>query len=254
MPTAQVALDTTQYVRVNVGLNRLMLQSMRDAVRIAVSDAKPAVSNTSFHILTGADSPLQFDTLDANVWALATSADNCTLIVTESMTHVPVSSQDPFTSAGQFGKAFARSVPINITPNDSYSISIQRNSEIAVRFVRAKGLQIDAVYGNVTGNILALPELFSTNARIDTGFFGSLELYDDVAIGDNVLTALDELNDSFYLDGNFSIQITNTSGETVDTFISIGVEQLTSAGSYTILQPDTQLEFDTEMGQFNGSN
>lgn len=101
MSTAQVALDTTQYVRVNVGLNRLMLQSMRDAVRIVVSDAKPAVSNTSFHILTGADSPLQFDTVDTNVWALATSVDNCTLIVTEIDAPVLVDPALFRTAAGQ---------------------------------------------------------------------------------------------------------------------------------------------------------
>lgn len=51
MTTSVANLDTTQYVKVNIGLNPITLQAHRDAVRIVFSDAKPAKSNTAFHIL-----------------------------------------------------------------------------------------------------------------------------------------------------------------------------------------------------------
>jgi hypothetical protein len=78
-----VSLDTTQYVRINTGLNPLILQANRDAVRIAVSSLKPAKSNTSFHLLGGDDAPLPMLSIDTNVWALAMS-DTSSLIITET--------------------------------------------------------------------------------------------------------------------------------------------------------------------------
>jgi hypothetical protein len=85
MATSIVSLDTTQYVRVNVGYKTLILQALRDSVRIAVSEAQPASSNTAFHTLGGEDAPLHLDVVDTNVWVLAVS-DKSSLIVTESDT------------------------------------------------------------------------------------------------------------------------------------------------------------------------
>jgi len=83
MATGEVALDLTQYVRINAGLNPLMLQAHRDAVRVAFSDQKPVFSNSAFHMLSGeADLPYHIPTIDTNVWALAVT-DRSSLIVTE---------------------------------------------------------------------------------------------------------------------------------------------------------------------------
>ena len=82
MPTSIVALDATQYVRINTNLNPLVLQAHRDSVRIAVSELKPAYDNTAFHMLDGSDAPLQLFSLDTNVWALA-QTDTSSLVVTE---------------------------------------------------------------------------------------------------------------------------------------------------------------------------
>ena len=87
MSTSIVSLDATQYVRVNTSLNPLILQSLRDSVRIAVSDLKPTKGNTAFHILGGKDAPLPLNSIDTNVWALAVS-NHSSLIVTET-TGVP---------------------------------------------------------------------------------------------------------------------------------------------------------------------
>ena len=161
---------------------------------------------------------------------------------------------DSFNGAGESGKAFGITIPINIPNGTNYSLRFQKNSNIAVRFVRAKGLFIDAVVGDVSGNAIALPILISTNGVISSDFFGSIELFDNEATGSVVLGAFDELKDSFYPDSQFVVSLRNPSGETVNTFLSVGVEQISNAGVYVILEPTTQLEPTTEMSTYNGAN
>ena len=81
MSTSLASLDRTQYVKVNVGHNPILLQSPRDAVRIVFSAVKPALSNDTFHILQH-DEDMNIPYNDADVWALSTS-DTCSLVVTE---------------------------------------------------------------------------------------------------------------------------------------------------------------------------
>lgn len=83
MPTVAVNLSTTEYVQVNTSFNPILLQSHRDAVRITLSELKPSKSNTVFHVLSGDDAPLPFNSIDTNVWALATT-DKSSLIVSET--------------------------------------------------------------------------------------------------------------------------------------------------------------------------
>lgn len=83
MPTVAVNLDVDNYVQVNVEFNPLLLQAHRDAVRITISELKPLKSNTVFHVLGGDDAPLALNSIDTNVWALATT-DNSSLIVSET--------------------------------------------------------------------------------------------------------------------------------------------------------------------------
>jgi len=83
MPTVSVSLDKTQYVQVNTALNPITLQAKRDQVRIALSALKPADDTDKFHILAGKDAPLQFNSLDTNVWVLAMSEES-SLIVSET--------------------------------------------------------------------------------------------------------------------------------------------------------------------------
>lgn len=83
MPTVSVNLSTTEYVQVNSGLNPILLHAPGDAVRIALSAAKPARNNEVFHVLTDKHPPLPFPSIDVNVWALATT-DTSSLIATET--------------------------------------------------------------------------------------------------------------------------------------------------------------------------
>lgn len=86
MPTSIVSLDETQYVQINV-IGGLLLQSLRDEVRIAVNDTQPAKDTTAHHTLSGADSPLPLNP-DTNVWALAMT-NRSALIVSPHVNHDP---------------------------------------------------------------------------------------------------------------------------------------------------------------------
>lgn len=82
MSTSKVALDTSQYVRINLARNTLVIQAHRDDVRIVINSAKPSVNNEAHHILRGGMPPLTLAHLDTNVWALAMTSTS-SLTVTE---------------------------------------------------------------------------------------------------------------------------------------------------------------------------
>jgi len=83
MPTVSVALDITQYVQINTAFNPMVLQAHLDAVRVVINDVKPSVDNTVFHLLSGKDAPLHFNSIDTDVWALAIT-NRSSLIVSET--------------------------------------------------------------------------------------------------------------------------------------------------------------------------
>lgn len=82
MATTVANLSTTAYVKVNSEKHSVLLQSLRDTVRIVFSDAQPTTANSVFHTLDGSDRPLQLTDLDTDVWALATT-DRTSLVITE---------------------------------------------------------------------------------------------------------------------------------------------------------------------------
>lgn len=92
MSTGQVQLSTTEYTRVNLGLNPLVLQAHGDAVRVVLLSSQPSPSNSAFHVLSGVSSdPWVMPSVDTNVWAMAASKHS-SLIVTEVSTVAPLRS------------------------------------------------------------------------------------------------------------------------------------------------------------------
>lgn len=83
MATGNVLLRTDEYVRINAGLNPVLLQAHRDSVRIVFNETKPARSTSTFHLLGGDDAPLPMQSIDTNVWALAVT-DTSSLTITET--------------------------------------------------------------------------------------------------------------------------------------------------------------------------
>ena len=230
-----------------------MLQAMRDAVRIVINKDKPSRGNTSFHLLGGEDAPLILDVVDSNVWALATS-DKASLVVTETINPLPVATETAFSAGGETGTSFARVIPLTLSAGGFYSVRLEKNSQIAIRYVEAMGTNLHIVKGTESGTIFALSEFISTNAIIPTEFFGSIVVYDGPGVGEGVLWGQDKITESVYPNGDFIIELNNLSSETLQTYLSIGVQQISDAGTFIILQPDTLLEPTTEMSTFNGNN
>ena len=174
--------------------------------------------------------------------------------IAETATRINASTLSAFSGAGATGKAFARTIPITLESGEVNSVFFEKNANIAIRFVRAKGFYLEAVAGEISGTILSINELISTNGILTNGFFGSIEYYNGPAVGDVVLGSIDELSDSFYPDGLFVVQIRNETEATISTFLSIGVEQISETGVYIVLEPDTFLTETTEMSDYNGTN
>ena len=117
MPTVSVNLSTTEYVQINSGLNPLLLQSHRDDVRVVLSSVKPAKTNGVYHTLGGDDDLLKFDSIDTNVWVLATT-DNCSLVVSETDA-VPV---DPQLNKTAFGELLTGELMPQVNVDFSYTL------------------------------------------------------------------------------------------------------------------------------------
>src|SRR5210317_1313537 len=82
MATSRIALDTTQYVRINFGLNPMTIEANEGEIRICVTDNQPALSNQAFHRVTDRNR-LVLDSVDSNIWALALTASQ-KAVVTET--------------------------------------------------------------------------------------------------------------------------------------------------------------------------
>lgn len=81
MATSRVTLDKTQYVRVNFGLNPIVVEASEGVVHVAITENQPALNNKAFHRVSDLHPPLHLIP-DSNVWVLATS-DVQKAVVTE---------------------------------------------------------------------------------------------------------------------------------------------------------------------------
>lgn len=129
MPTVSVDLSVTEYKRVNFGFNPIVLQALRDTVRIVFADDKPALGNTTFHVLNGGDAPMHMQYLDTNVWVLAMT-DTSSLIATEATNATtPPQRDDAFKTAFNtiFGDAVTDSRVDDVSINFHYGASLKHD-------------------------------------------------------------------------------------------------------------------------------
>lgn len=65
MATSRISLDQSQYVRVNFGLNPIIIEANEGEVRVVVTENQPAISNPAFHRVTDRQR-LELGQVDAN--------------------------------------------------------------------------------------------------------------------------------------------------------------------------------------------
>ncbi|MCP5057143.1 MAG: hypothetical protein GY937_10515 [bacterium] len=83
MSTTLVTLDLSQYVRVTsnpASSTGMLIQSMRDSVRVTFSATQPARANPVYHVLGGDDPILQLDMVTTHVWVLAMSTQSAVAV------------------------------------------------------------------------------------------------------------------------------------------------------------------------------
>tara|TARA_R110000850_G_scaffold91270_2_gene193825 strand:+ start:500 stop:1045 length:546 start_codon:yes stop_codon:yes gene_type:complete len=147
MATGNVALSTTEYVRINTGLNGVMLQAHRDSVRIVFSDAQPNISNQAFHLLGADDETLQVPVIEVNVWALAMT-NTSSLTITETVAGVAVKSkQAPV--AGTWGYSSGADGTLTLTGGKRVLQITAVSLEVAGDITINGGDMIRLPYGNV---------------------------------------------------------------------------------------------------------
>lgn len=171
----------------------------------------------------------------------------------EGRRNLKVATLSAFSAAGASGRAFARTIPITISAGKAYGVRLEKNANIMISTVAAEGLYITALFGDIQGNILSISNLICTNGINQSDLFCSAEVYDTAPTGDRVLSATDKLTESIYPDGNFVYEIRNNTETTISTFLSIGVQQISDVGKYSILEPITLLTPTTEMSTYNGN-
>lgn len=165
-----------------------------------------------------------------------------------------VSTLSSFSAAGESGFAYSRAVGLSVLAGGAYSLKIQKNSDIAIRYIKAKGLTVSAVNGDVSGNISGVFELIPTNAGYNSGFQGAVDLYDGQATGQKIISDDDGISESFYPSDDYIVELVNNTDSEVNTILSVGIEQISTPFIYSILEPSTQIQADTDMGDFNGTN
>ena len=156
MPTGNVILDTTQYVKISDGIESLILQSHRDTVRITVSDLQPSLDNDAFHEIGGAGAAgrqnmLQMPFTDGAVWALAMT-DHSKLSITAERARVEVSNRNTI------------GVPVFVQDQTSESLDVLFLETLNVTTVAADTVRdtniftATAGHGIVIGNIIEIAD------------------------------------------------------------------------------------------------
>jgi len=141
MSTQNVILDTTQYVRINDSPGYFLLQSHGDTVRIAFSELKPSLSNTSHHDLggqAGIESVLPCPYVETYIWALAMTKSS-KLSITKLTDNVPVQIAD--------GDNFA-------TVSDDGQLHVVMEGKVDVNNSTTGVLGADAVFTGSATNLL----------------------------------------------------------------------------------------------------
>lgn len=93
MATSRIALDTAQYVRVNFGLNPLIIEAAEGEVKVAVTANQPSLNNKAFHRVSDR-ARLVIERPDADVWVLATTASQKAVVTEETVNADVISDAD----------------------------------------------------------------------------------------------------------------------------------------------------------------
>lgn len=150
------------------------------------------------------------------------------------------------------GNALAASGRITVPANSTYSAKAINNSDAIVVFVEARGLVISFLDGEPTGDIVDAISGGKLNTLEPYLFNTSIQFYDGGATGERVVSAFDRLDTPVVINGGGAFELVNETNEAVTTYFSIGQVGISEPVIDLLLTPDTLIEPNTEMGNYNG--
>lgn len=122
MATSRISLDKTQYVRVNFGLNPIIIEAAEGVVHVTVTENQPALSNTAFHRVTDKQ-PLVIERPDSNIWVLATSLAQKAVVTEQESINTRISDrQNRSAKISQKGELLTGSNIDDVDINFQYTI------------------------------------------------------------------------------------------------------------------------------------
>lgn len=153
------------------------------------------------------------------------------------------------------GNALSGAGMVTLAAGESITINPVKNVDSVFAFVFAEGLFITFNNGSETGQFIGQIECGRLNTLSPFQFQGIYEIYTGGADGLDVVSSKNSLQEvPFITNGGGVIVLSNLSNETVTTYFSAGQVALSAPYDAFLLTPDTLLEPDTEMSNYNGDN
>lgn len=122
MATSRIALDTTQYVRINFGLKPLIIEANEGEIRVAVTQNQPALTNKAYHRVTDRNR-LELNSIDANVWALANTTSQKAVVTEQNQARNMLTDwQDRSVRISQKGEMLTGSYVDDVDVNFQYNV------------------------------------------------------------------------------------------------------------------------------------
>lgn len=153
------------------------------------------------------------------------------------------------------GQSYASSGTFTVPANSGAIVDIRHNAEAAVvAFSRAKDLLIRYCESSGESGLIQLAAGYPLNRTLDPLFELSFEAYDTYTVDNYIISASDELQEPMVINGGGAIELYNNTDEDITGDISIGVSYLGALTTPYMLTRSTQLEPNTEMSDYNGTN
>ena len=170
----------------------------------------------------------------------------------ETRRSIKVSSGSPLDAATESGSGYGCSFMLNVAAGQTLSIRIIANAQYVLRFIRAKGLFFEYYDGDASGDLTELASALPLNMIRNDGFEATVEVRNGHPTGNRVVSGVDEITEAFFVGTGGAIEICNISDTDFSGFVALGIQSYSTPVTPFGLLSDTQLESNTEMGNYNG--
>lgn len=153
------------------------------------------------------------------------------------------------------GDSYATSSIVTFPANSGVIVSVIHNAQAAVlAFSRGEGLTIRYCEASNISSLVELASGYPLNRTLDPQFQLSFEAHDSYQVDKYILSSTNELQEPMVINGGGFIEFFNASDTEMTLDLSVGVSYLGDVTLPYMLTSSTQLEPNTEMSTYNGTN